>query len=122
MNIKGATSTIMSKVFTIIAVLGFFVLACAVDLGEHGIKNYLIISAVWLICVFIAVALYDFKLIMRHVFAIYSIASLLNGAMKKKRDKKHMFYYSVMIDTKSIFRFYSCMLHMYDAYHSRKDN
>ena len=116
MKFKSAASMFMFKFFAFLSGSSFLILMCVSDVpvGEGWKVAVTILFTVF--TALIAVLIYDYTIVSRHIFAIDSVFSLVTGVILKKRSKKHIYLYKTYMECDSISEFYSHMIHKYDIW------
>ena len=122
MNTKNAISKIMFKIFAAVSFIGFLFLGCVTDVGAEGFKNYIYLVLGWFICMFIAAMFYDYRIILRHLYAMACVILLVFGYLTKMRTETFIYLYKIAIDSENIYDYYGVMLDIYDVSHQRKDD
>lgn len=122
MNTKNAISRIMFNVFASISAIGFLILGCITDVGAEGFRGYIYMVVGWFICMTIVALFYDYRIIVRHIYAFFCTCILIYAYITKRREPQYIELYKVAIDAGSIYDFYLVMLDLYDISHQRKDD
>ena len=119
MKIKSTISTIMFYLFSMMAIIAFVIVGSIDDISSETFAYYVAIFGVFLSCVAIASAFYDYRIYARHLFAVKYLIEAMVGCYLGKKSEKYVLLYRVFVDQKTIKNFYNFMLHLYD--YSSKD-
>ena len=115
MKPNNVIAIILFKVFAVLTGVGGIIIIGTSDISRGHLVDYLLFTLGVIICGLVAAAIYDYRIFARHIFAIRCMM-LFNKACKyNKIGEVYDFLYQVAEKYGSGFKFYDCMLKLYDT-------
>ena len=104
-------------IFSLISFVGIMMLFAIDDVESEGLHVYYALCAFVIVSTTIAVLLYNYRVIFRHIFAINQIITLVYITVNKIRSRRYNYLYDAALKCGSLSKFYVAMLKLYDIVH-----
>ena len=117
MKIKSTISMVMFYLFTVLSIVLFIMIGSIDDISIGKLVEYIKLLFIFKLTVLITLALYDYRIFVRHIFATYHLVDTLIGCLRNKTSKEYMIRYRLYVELGSGFGFYKYMLSVYDNRH-----
>lgn len=117
MKIKNTISMVMFYLFTVLSIVLFIVIGSIDDVSTGQLIEYIKLLFIFKLTVLITIALYDYRIFVRHIFATYHLIDTITGCLRNKTSKEYVIRYRLYIELGSALGFYKYMLSVYDKRH-----
>lgn len=106
---------VMFWIFFVISLVSFVLLCSIDDVGPGGMLDYVTFAFSAFVFGFVALMLYNHKVVFRHIFAIKSLITLIYITYTRNRSRRYDYLYDAARKAGTVSKFYKVMVRLYDV-------